>query len=221
MIGRHSPRDRLSPPDIITTSIEPGGSVHQFIVGGSRRAVVGVTIAGAVSAMMLASAALLLAPRALARATPGFKTGTYVGTTSQHELIKFRIIKSKCYTSKSSSSGGTGASHPGYTYASKPKKCQGCDDIIPAKANYGWCPPPTNITLCSHCMRESEIAPVPSQRVIGRRAAQKGLKARSRANSCPSGLRRFQRARSKPKDPTVRTLNATDLSPDERARYGL
>jgi hypothetical protein len=90
--------------------------VQQLIVGRPRRAVVGVTIAGVVSAMILTAISLLLAPLALASAGAAFKTGTYVGATSQHQVIKFKIIKSQCYTSRESSStgGATGAPHRGY-----------------------------------------------------------------------------------------------------------
>jgi hypothetical protein len=92
--------------------------VYQLNVVRPRRAIVVVTIAGVVSALAVAAIALLLAPRALASASPGFKTGTYVGTTSQHQVIRFRIIKSQCYTSRASSSNGgaTGSPHPGYCF---------------------------------------------------------------------------------------------------------
>lgn len=92
--------------------------MQQVIDVRPRRAVAGVTIARAAFAVMLAAMALLLAPRALANATPRFETGTYIGTTSQHQPIKFRIIKSKCYTSRESSQSGgaTGAPHSGYCF---------------------------------------------------------------------------------------------------------
>ena len=90
--------------------------MYELTVVSPKRAVVGAPIAGAVCASILA--ALLLAPRASASDNPGFKTGTYVGTTSQHELIKFKIIKSRCYTSKASSGNGgaTGAPQSGYCF---------------------------------------------------------------------------------------------------------
>jgi hypothetical protein len=112
--------------------------VYQLMAVRPRRAAVGVTIPGVVSVVALVVMALLLAPRALAGAGAGFKTGTYVGTTSQHELIKFRIINSRCYTSKESSStgGATGAPHRGYCF----------DPVLHGKFDVGY---PTINETCS------------------------------------------------------------------------
>jgi hypothetical protein len=105
--------------------------VRQLIIVRPTRALVGVTTAAAVITLLLASPAL-------AGGTPGFDTGTYVGTTSQHELIKFRIIKSRCYTSKESSrpGGATGATHAGYCF----------DPLLHGKFDVGY---PTINETCS------------------------------------------------------------------------